>query len=413
LQASVPSGELTGPGNVVISVSDSVTGLQSAASAVFSIVPASGSTTILAMNIAGCNSAWDSKSQQLLLPVLSADSQYPNMVVGVNPATGAVVHTAQVQPDPCAFSATDDGSYAYTGFGAANYITRLSLPNLDASMTWTLPTDPQEGPLWAYDLQPAPGAAHTIAADFAASNRWPPYAGNVTVYDDGVARAQTATSGGRDDGNIQWGAGSSQVYTANPTTGGWIISTYNVDASGVTFAQRRSIPGPAPTGGAGIHFDSTTGYLYDDSGSVYDPVSDTSVGNYNASGFVALDAAMNRVFILGQIGNGYAIQSFDKTGFARVGYLGLPPLVGTPVAFIRWGSNGLAILTFNVNAAVYGGGIHGDGTGPAGMLYIINDMKFVSPNSVPATSINDIPPVHSFERVSPLTAMHRSSGISD
>ena len=88
-------------------------------------------------------------SQQLLVPVLSVDAQYPNSIVGINPTTGAVVHVAQVLPDPYAFGVTDDGSFVYTGYAAADSITRLSLPNLDAPMTWTLPTDPEWGPLWA------------------------------------------------------------------------------------------------------------------------------------------------------------------------------------------------------------------------------------------------------------------------
>src|SRR5215472_11518646 len=49
-----------------------------------------------------------------------------------------------------------------------------------------------------------------------------------------------------------------------------------------------------------IHSDFATGLIYSDEGKVADPTTQAIVGTYNASGLVAPDSSLNRVFILGQ-----------------------------------------------------------------------------------------------------------------
>ena len=99
---------------------------------------------------------------------------------------------------------------------------------------------------------------------------------------------------------------------------------------------------------------------------------------------MSVDATLNRVFVLTEIAanpngeNSYEVESFDKAGFDLVGQLMLPDLIGTPTAFIRWGANGLAIVTYNSNASIFG-----LDSGPPGMLYIISDSKFVSAAAAP------------------------------
>ena len=52
-----------------------------------------------------------------------------------------------------------------------------------------------------------------------------------------------------------------------------------------------------------------------------------------------------------------------------MGSITIRGLVGKPAAFIRWGTSGLAFVTYNRNAWWT--------SGPAGMLYILNDPSFV------------------------------------
>jgi hypothetical protein len=62
--------------------------------------------------------------------------------------------------------------------------------------------------------------------------------------------------------------------------------------------------------------------------------------------------------------------------------------MGTPVAFVRWGTDGLALVTFNIYA--------NNTRGPAGMLYILSDSVFVSANGVPEENAGKAELVHAF-----------------
>ena len=361
--------------------------------------PAPATTVVNGYNLAGTNIAWDSVSQQLLIPVWSADGQYANAVIAMNPATGAIEHTAQVFADPWAFGVTDDGKYVYTGYETANTVTRLSLPNLDSPMSWNLPVDWEWGPTWALDLAPEPGQSQTVAVSLAATNRIPATLGGFDIYDNGVARPNSIPDTYPCCAEyLQWGGGS-DLYGFNSGD----LFTFSVSSTDLIFVQRQEV-GSATVPAAQIgrdHYDSATGYLYIDDGDVVNPATGATVGKFGSSGLLAVDAALNRVFILGQLSGGeWSINSYDKTSYSAVSSIKLLRPIGTPVAFIRWGMNGLAFTTFNINAARFGNSLSG---GPAAMLYVISDTGFVSAKSS-ATTGRGILPVHDFPRVNPIAA---------
>ena len=110
---------------------------------------------------------------------------------------------------------------------------------------------------------------------------------------------------------------------------------------------------------------------------IVNPATAAQVGKFNASGLLVADDTLGRVFILGQTTAqsgtaNYTIQSFNQTTFAYVGSISITGVVGAPIAFTRWGANGLAFATYNQNASPT--------TGPAGVLYIVSDASFVSAN---------------------------------
>ncbi len=122
-------------------------------------------------------------------------------------------------------------------------------------------------------------------------------------------------------------------------------------------------------------FDAATGYIYDDDGQVINPATAAQVGKFNASGLLVADHTLQRVFILGKPRRrrgppDYTIDSFNQKRFAPVSSITIAGVVGTPVAFTRWGAHGLAFVTYNKGASPT--------TGPAGMLYIVSDTGFVS-----------------------------------
>jgi hypothetical protein len=136
------------------------------------------------------------------------------------------------------------------------------------------------------------------------------------------------------------------------------------------------------TGRGYIHSDFGTNLIYSDGGSVADPNTGAIVGNYGASGLVAPDSSLNRVFILGQTAAqantfNFTIQSFDQKTFKLVSSITLSNLSGSPISLARWGGSGLAVLTSGGMAYVLSG---------TGMLYLVQDASFVSSAQSAASS---------------------------
>ena len=120
-----------------------------------------------------------------------------------------------------------------------------------------------------------------------------------------------------------------------------------------------------------IHSDFGTGLIYSDDGNVADPKTQALVGSYNASGLVAPDSSLNKVFILGQTSaqagtNNFTIASFDEKAFTFVSSITVPNVIGDPIQLVRYGNTGLALLTSN------------GGYGSPGLLYLIQDATFIA-----------------------------------
>jgi hypothetical protein len=219
------------------------------------------------------------------------------------------------------------------------------------------------------DIQPAPDAAQTTAIalgnpGIAAENR------GLAIFDNATARPQRPSSLNLYD-SLQWGLTNSVLYAVNNESTGFELSTLGVDATGATLVRtNRSV---LNLFGAKAHFDGGTGYLYADDGFATDPATGSHVGSFNAAGLVVPDSSLNRVFILTLTSsyptNTYTIRSFDQSHFTLVGSMTIPNVVGNAVAFTRWGTSGLAFVTYNRYPWPT--------SGPAGMLYIVNDTNFV------------------------------------
>jgi hypothetical protein len=392
ITATIPAADLATAGTAIVSVSDPASNLSSTTSLAFTIAPSSTNSMVFALNLASLDLAWDAKSSRLIVPVWSADPHYPNSILSVDPTTRAITRSATVTSDPDLVRVSDDSSLVYVGFRTVNSVTSLTLPDLGAGSSFGLGADQFYGPYYAYDLQPAPGAPRTTAIAFAVNGSQPPESNGITIFDNGVARLNGSS---RSIGfqNIQWTATSSRLYAVDNAVS---LYAYSVDTSGLTLDSRKLILNTSSTSSLeDIHFDAETGYLYDDNGWVIDPSNGSIMGDFKASGLAIPDSALHRVFILGQLpsqsgSSNYTIQSFDQATFAPVHSLTLNSLVGTPVAFVRWGSTGLALVTYNQKS---------DATnGPAGMLYIVTDSNLVSAHSVSAATATS-ERVHSFPMV--------------
>lgn len=243
-------------------------------------------------------------------------------------------------------------------------MTQLQLPGLGSPLTWPLRNPLSSEVYYAGDMKAAPVSPDTTALTLFDLNSNPWEIGGVVIFDDNVERpdfAQFNPSYLYD--TVAWGS-SDEILTASQVP----LSIFQITPSGV--ASTAIGPGSFNNGDP-VHSDFGTGLIYSDDGNVADPSTQAIVGTYNASGLVAPDSSLDRVFILGQTAaqadtSSYTIDSFDEKAYTPVSSITLDNLLGTPIELVRWGASGLAALTMNQDG------------GPPGMLYLVQDSTFVS-----------------------------------
>lgn len=388
LQAILPASLLSTPQALSIAVSNGDPTRRSVSVDEFTVLPAA--SDFIPVDLVARDVAWDNASGLLYAAVSSEDSQYPNSIVAIDPSTGHVVRSQFAGSDPYLVRTTADGNYLYAADTTSGAVMQFQLPSLAPVNSWNLGGEPSTallaGSVYALDIQADPVASQTTAIAYGMRNITSPSAG-IRIFDDSVSRPVHAAASLEKTmdyyDSLQWGSGGSLLYAANNENGQDDFYTMNVNASGVVLAN--DVPNAFPGSPANkfthflsdIHFDTGTGYIYDDDGQVLNPASGAQVGMYGTSGLAAPDSALNKVFILGQTAaqNGsdsYTIQSFDQKNFTALGSVTLSGIVGLPTKLVRWGSSGLAISTYNS---------YNDVSNQAfGMLYILNDATFVKGN---------------------------------
>lgn len=212
---------------------------------------------------------------------------------------------------------------------------------------------------------------------------------DVVIYDGSTPRPTPLPSTQFQYSGLKWAGNDSTLYAVDQSVPQSFL-VLGVGASGVGLDQH--FDRVLNSFSRNIHFDAGTGLVYTDAGQAIQPSTGAIVGSYGASGIAVPDSTLDRVFVLGQTPAqagtmNYTVESFDQKTFAAVGSLTIQNVVGTPMGFIRWGSNGLAFTTrvgmpFDFIA-----------TGP-GQLYVISG-TFVAP----ASSTGPSSPATQLERV--------------
>ena len=381
LNVTIPVASVSSTEPLEISVYDGNSNLFSSNALTFTVLPSSGTTQVIPINLCGLSMAWDSNTQLLYVGTADYDSAHPNSVVAIDPTSGSVVKAQTVEPDPIFLTDSAQGQYLYAAYNEAMNLTQLSLPNLNTMVT--APLQPVNGQTWyPGDLKAAPQDPSTVAATMIMPGFDPEAQGGVAIFDNGTPRPTSLPgwTGGQTVAalydTLAWGA-TDQVLASAPSE--WDqghagpLYQLQVDSSGVSYlGQGAAVFDPA---GGYLHSDFGTGLIYNDGGQVGDPHTGAVVGSYDASGLVAPDSSLNRVFILGQTAaqansTNYTIQAFDEKAFKLVSSITLNNLSGTPIALTRWGNSGLAVLTT--------GGVTDVSENGLGMLYIVQDAAFVS-----------------------------------
>lgn len=368
LTALVPASDLTSAGTVPVTISNPAPGGGTSSAVNFTIGTGAQVVTTLANDL-----AWDPVNQVIYLSLPSTDGVNGNTVQILDPTTATPGASAPAGSEPNLLSVSATSQFLYVSQNGSSTVQVLTLPDLGSSSTIQLGSDSFYGPLYAMDLQAAPDADGTVAVVRGAPLTSPEEEGGVLIYDSGTARTNVIC-GWMETGcpnpnhylmdSIQWKSDGSQIFAANNESSGYDFYTAQVDASG--FGTVADYPGLAFGYFYRIHYDSSTGYVYDDNGDVLDPATGTKVGSFSASGLMVPDGTLGAAFFLGQTSQdlgstNYTLESFNINTFVPIDSFTITNVIGRPTNLIRWGTNGLAFTT-----------IDNSQTPPTGAVYLVN-----------------------------------------
>jgi trimeric autotransporter adhesin len=335
LQFQPSSGQLSSAGIVQLSVSNPRPGGVSSALNFNVTYP----VKVTVLNLPANDLVWDPFAQRIYASLPSSFGSNGNTIAVINPAKGVVngYHFAGSEPNQIALSA--DSHYLYVGLNGDGSVQRLILPKFTPDIDINLGSSSYSGVNLAGSLQVSPGDSHTIAV--ALGNGGCCGGGPLEFFTDSTLLANSISY-----------PSISDIAFANATT------LYGFEQGTLTQVAVSSTGGTVVTqwnglvNGQDIHYDA--GLLYSSQGQVFNPSTGLLVGIYDVSAgccgsaaAVLPDAAINRVFSLGNsifFNNSFAITSYNLSKFTPLALTNLSQFNGnnpTPT-FIRWGSNGLA-----------------------------------------------------------------------
>jgi hypothetical protein len=382
LSVTIPAQVLATAGTLSISLVDTNSNSSGRTALPFTIFapPASATTTVSFLNLSGLDMRWDAGTQLLYVATADYDPAYPNSIVALDPATATISGTQFVGSDPAFLDVSAEGKYLYVAYDGATNETQLALPGLNSPVTWTLANATPGTVFFPGDLKAAPENPDLTAVTLIDPSIQPSGLGGIVLFND-ATELPRALPGWSQPGNpgyeynvLAWG-NSDAVLAAAENDSGTQEPLYTIAVNSAGPTVLNAYPNFNQVN-AQIHSDFGTGLVYSDDGNVANPVSGAMVGSYNASGLLAPDSTLNRVFILGQTSaqsgsRNYTVESFDEKGFTPVSSLTLNGLAGLPFSMVRWGNNGLAVLS------------------TSGMLYIVQDASFVSSAPAVQTGIGE------------------------
>lgn len=352
LQATITSANIANIGAAKVTVSNASVGGGVSNSSTFFVGTAGGSNfATIVVNQSAQDIVYDSKNQVFYLSVPGTASANPNTIAVLDPTYAGITSTQPASNNPDVLAISDDSQFLYVGIDGASTVQRFIVPGLAPDISYPLGSSQFNGPYFALDLQVAPGAPHTSAVALGVSNGSPRAIGGVTIFDDAMPRP-TKTPGYGGTGllfdSLQWGADANTLFASNTETTGHDFYTLAVNSNGVALNQ--DFPGTFTQFGDSIHFDPATKLIYSDEGHAINPVTGLPAANFNATGVVAVDAALNTAFFASLNSSSIAtIQSFDLTHFTPINTVTIPNVTGTPLHLIRWGQNGLALISKAAN----------------------------------------------------------------
>jgi hypothetical protein len=356
LTATVPGAQLAKLGWAAITVSNPAPGGGTSAAlplSIFSVITL-GANHIL----------YDPYSQNIMASVGSGSSSVAgNSIVAITPGTATVGTPVAIGSQPENMALTSDGHVLYTILTGSQSVAVFNMLTQTAEYTYTVQpgigTDSSPAPR---GITTQPGNENTVAIDLGS------WAGNAIYQFDPVNKtaAMVGQASGPYSGSCIAFLDAGDMLAFDTDTTGYSLDRYTVTAAGFTYYDYSQYT-QSTLNGFGC-FKINGGLAIADGGGVANPATSpaTQIGVYPVSGGGAFstslsfapDTSLLSAFYLvdtQSITNGNStvdgIESFNQNTFMPTGsvFLDMETIEGntsyTGVDLIRWGQDGLAVLT--------------------------------------------------------------------
>jgi hypothetical protein len=367
MTAQVPASLVAKPDNVtVVVVEPTPAALNFGTAFDITVPPLTGnqSFALRKVSVTAKDMVWDPVSQRFYLSLSASNS-----IVTLDPSTGQLGSPVTVTSAPGRLGVAAHGAYLYVALDSEGVIQRLNLPDLTPDIRISLGST-NFGPYSVMDLEPSPTEAHALAVipkDFQTGTE-----AGVAIYDDATPRPDTIAGFGTGPGPIDllmWKADGTEIYGSTtesmPADAVYVLS---VDTDGVKFVHNYLIP-DQNTEFVGVHYNATTGLIYDNFGQVADPSNGALAGVYplaniqggvDLGGGVTTDGPLNIAYFAlttswDKTYQDYAIEAYDLTRYTYLGGITVSGTNGLGHKLLRWGTNGLASLNSSEVDLISGG----------------------------------------------------------
>lgn len=298
---------------------------------------------------------WDPIRQRIYASVPSTGGLYSNSIAALNPWTGAIDFSVPVGTDvnpqlrvtsgSGKMALSDDSQFLYISVNNAIAVQRVDLTARTAGPVFTVGNKPTGTPYSVADLVALEGAPNSVAVA-----RTDGYnSRGVAIYDNGIQRVNTTPVVGAAQINVlEASPKSSMLLGYNNQNTGFEFSRIAVDASGASVMDATS----GLLSGFRGDIVYKDGLVFGSGGGVVNPLIPSLVGQFkinaacSACSSVAPDPAIGRAFFLVESGSGVCLQAHDLGTFLPLKTFDLSLIGGMGKSILRWGTNGLAYISY-------------------------------------------------------------------
>jgi hypothetical protein len=282
--------------------------------------------------------------------LVSPDGKQLVDIPAVDPSVGRLVGGIQVYPHtPTTIAISDDNQFMYVALIDVNSVAQISIATGKVNFIASLGADASLGNYNATAIRVLPGQPHTWVAALQPVFDTVPEA--VKVFDDATPRGKTVEHGHASSifpGKLLFvGGDTSTLYAIDSSS----MYRFSIDATGITFKDKTASLGA-------VDFDTDGSLLYLSTGAIIDPATLANKGNFAlppglAVRSLVVDGANSRAIFSGDgpplpsalaiVAPPSLIQAFNTKTLAAAGQFEMPATgAGT---ILRWGTNGLAVVT--------------------------------------------------------------------